>query len=80
MNIMEEDAMTIIKIKCPRCQLCKVVKFGTSQEGKQRYQCRNNRCGKNTFLLDYSYHAYSDEINMNAGMYELKDKGKKHKT
>lgn len=68
--------MATIKVKCPRCQLYKVVKFGTSQEGKQRYQCRNNQCEKNTFLLDYSYHAYAGEVNMNTIISDLKEKEK----
>jgi transposase-like protein len=51
-----------IKVKCPLCYSLQVVKFGTSPEGKQRYQCRNSNCGKNTFLLEYTHKGYLPEI------------------
>lgn len=51
--------MATVKVYCPLCKLDKVVKHGVSDEGKQRYQCKNSDCGKNTFLLDYSYFACS---------------------
>jgi transposase-like protein len=54
--------VAIIQVKCPLCQSCKVVKFGTSPEGKQRYQCRNDGCKKNTFLLDYTHKGYLPDI------------------
>lgn len=50
--------MATINVYCPGCKSEKVVKHGVSDEGKQRYQCKNKDCNKNTFLLDYSYCAY----------------------
>lgn len=54
--------MATIKVKCPLCHALQVVKFGTSPEGKQRYQCRNSNCEKNTFLLEYTHKGYLPEI------------------
>lgn len=31
-----------------------VVKFGLNRQGKQRYQCKNESCSKNTFILAYT--------------------------
>lgn len=50
------------EVKCPACQSKEVVKFGTSPEGKQRYQCRNNKCEKNTFLQDYTNKGYLPDV------------------
>ena len=50
--------MATVNVQCPLCKSISVVKHGVSDEGKQRYQCKNNTCNKNTFLLDYSYPAY----------------------
>ncbi len=46
--------MPSVEVKCPTCSQNVVVKFGTSPTGKQRYQCKNSSCDKNTFILDYS--------------------------
>jgi len=54
--------MAIIQVKCPVCTEIKVVKFGLSPEGKQRYQCRNEKCRKNTFLLEYDHKGHLPEI------------------
>lgn len=50
--------MATVHVYCPLCKSDKVVKHGVSDEGKQRYQCKNSACSKNTFLLNYSYSAY----------------------
>ena len=50
--------LATIEVQCPLCKLHLVVKFGMSREGRQRYQCRNHDCKKNTFLLDYTNKAY----------------------
>lgn len=55
---IKEDHVVKINVCCSECQSDNVVKHGVTSEGKQRYQCRNNDCPTNTFLLDYSYHAY----------------------
>ncbi|MFV0505760.1 MAG: IS1 family transposase, partial [Bacteroidales bacterium] len=46
------------------CRLCKgkLVKFGTSSAGKQRYRCKD--C-KKTQVEEYSYNAYNQDINNN---------------
>ncbi|WP_423062898.1 IS1-like element transposase [Candidiatus Paracoxiella cheracis] len=49
--------MARINVACPCCCLHEVVKFGVSSTGKQRFQCKNNACEKNTFLLDYTHNA-----------------------
>ena len=54
--------MATVAVQCPLCQSSKVVKFGTSLEGKQRYQCRNSDCEKNTFLLEYTNQGYLPDI------------------
>jgi transposase-like protein len=51
-----------INVCCPQCKSDDVVKHGVTAEEKQRYQCKNIDCSKNTFLLDYSYHACSPGI------------------
>lgn len=43
------------KITCPVCQGEGVIKHGINQQGKQRYQCKNPDCEKNTFIQDYQY-------------------------
>ena len=54
--------MASIEVHCPVCKSEQVIKHGVSDEGKQRYQCKNINCSKNTFLLNYSYCAYSPGI------------------
>jgi len=46
--------MVLIPLKCPHCESTNVRKFGTSQAGKQRYECKS--C-KKTFQDDYTYNA-----------------------
>jgi transposase-like protein len=54
--------MATVKVHCPVCESNQVIKHGVSDEGKQRYQCKNIDCSKNTFLLDYSYAACSPGV------------------
>ncbi len=54
--------MVLEPILCPCCQTDDVVKCGQSGEGKQRYQCRNSDCSRQTFILDYSYRVYLPEV------------------
>lgn len=54
--------MATVEIQCPVCKSNHVVKHGLSSEGKQRYQCKNVGCQKNTFLFDYSYNGYLPEV------------------
>lgn len=45
--------MAVIDVKCPMCKEANMIKFGTNTTGKQRYQCKNEYCAKDTFLLEY---------------------------
>jgi transposase-like protein len=49
-------------VLCPTCNSSDVVKHGKSQEGKQRYKCRNSQCSCSTFIRHYSYRAYLPEV------------------
>lgn len=46
--------MVLEEVVCPLCKTKKVVKFGLNRQGKQRYQCKNESCAKNTFILAYA--------------------------
>lgn len=46
--------MAIIEVKCPSCKKTEVVKYGINKQGKQRYLCKNIRCEKETFILEYT--------------------------
>lgn len=54
--------MAVIDVKCPQCKKDNVIKFGTNTAGKQRYKCKNENCGKNTFLLEYSRNGDLPEV------------------
>lgn len=54
--------MATKEILCPACQSAQIVKHGFSDEGKQRYQCKNLACKKNTFLVDYSYYGHLPDV------------------
>src|SRR4029453_462168 len=45
--------MIIQVLHCPNCQGTDIVRHGQTRQGKQRYCCREQRCGGRTFLLDY---------------------------
>ena len=45
--------MATIEVKCPMCEERKVVKYGTSRSGAQRYYCKNAECPKTIFQLEY---------------------------
>ena len=53
--------MASIEVKCPTCESNQVVKFGLNRQGKQRYQCHNESCPRNTFILDYENKGYLPE-------------------
>lgn len=54
--------MAVISVVCPTCKKESVVKFGLNSAGKQRYQCKNKDCSRNTFLLEYSRNGDLPEI------------------
>ena len=54
--------MPTVEIKCSSCQSNRVIKFGLNSKCKQRYQCRNEDCAKDTFILDYENQGYLPSI------------------
>jgi insertion element IS1 protein InsB len=46
--------VAVINVKCIHCQSNQVIKYGKTQNEKQRYRCCASSCS-HTFLLDYSY-------------------------
>lgn len=54
--------MALIEVVCPLCETKSVVKFGVNRQGKQRYQCKNEKCSKDTFILDYKNKGFLPEI------------------
>lgn len=54
--------MVLIEVLCPTCKSNQIVKFGLNRQGKQRYQCDNKHCVRNTFILDYKNKGYLPEI------------------
>lgn len=50
--------MALTEVICPACKSNEVVKFGLNRQGKQRYQCHNANCKRNTFILDYFNKGY----------------------
>jgi transposase-like protein len=48
--------MVLEPVLCPSCRTTNVVKNGKSDEGKQRYRCRNPECRRSSFIQNYSYH------------------------
>jgi transposase-like protein len=49
-------------VGCPTCQSTDVVKYGKTPDGKQRYQCRNLACQRQTFLLKYTNKGFLQEV------------------
>lgn len=45
------------EITCPICKGNQTIKAGRSSKGTQRYQCQQEDCLKNTFMLEYRYRA-----------------------
>ena len=69
--------MTLALVKCPKCKETKVSKNGT-ENGVQRYLCRNQDCPNKSFMLDYIYNGCKpgiDEtiINMTANASGISD-------
>lgn len=54
--------MVLEPVLCPSCRTTNVVKNGKSDEGKQRYRCRNPKCRRSSFIQDYSYRGYLPEV------------------
>ena len=45
--------MAVVRVCCPYCRGDRVIKFGVSGSGKQRYLCKSDGCTKKTFLSTY---------------------------
>lgn len=54
--------MVLEPVLCPGCGSEDVVKNGKSNEGKQRYLCRQPDCRRRSFIRDYSYRGYLPSI------------------
>jgi transposase-like protein len=54
--------MAVEKVVCPSCASEDVVKHGQSDEGKQRYRCRNSACSRCTFIRHYADRGYLPEV------------------
>lgn len=54
--------MAVETVVCPSCGSEDVVKHGQSNEGKQRYRCRNVDCSRCTFIRHYAYRGYLPEV------------------
>ncbi|MEM0979790.1 MAG: IS1-like element transposase [Cyanobacteria bacterium P01_H01_bin.58] len=54
--------MVLEPVCCPTCHRPNVIKNGQSNEGKQRYRCRNADCSRSAFILDYTYRGYLPEV------------------
>jgi transposase-like protein len=45
--------MVSVPVQCPYCQSTEVIKAGKQANGTQRYQCQNEQCARQIFLLQY---------------------------
>ena len=60
--------MTKTETKCPSCGGARVVKFGRSTTGGQRYYCKNKGCTVGAFQFDYTYPRCRKRIDEAAGI------------
>jgi transposase-like protein len=51
---MRGNKMVLEPVRCPVCQGIHVNKYGKTEDGKQRYICRNKTCSGKTFIREYS--------------------------
>jgi transposase-like protein len=54
--------MVLIAVKCPHCHSDNVVKRGKSDNGAQRYLCKNDACAHRSFRVDYVYRGRLPEV------------------
>ncbi len=54
--------MVLEPVLCPDCGSDDVVKQGRSDEGKQRYKCRNSECRRCPFIRTYAYRGYLPQV------------------
>ena len=46
--------MVLEAVRCPVCDGIHVNRYGKTEDGKQRYICRNKACSGKTFIREYS--------------------------
>src|SRR5919197_5956596 len=46
--------MVLEAVRCSVCDGIHVTRYGKTEDGKQRYICRNKACSGKTFIRDYS--------------------------
>jgi transposase-like protein len=49
--------MVYIKVLCPDCGSDNVVRYGKNSTNRQRFLCRNDKCSRKTFQLEYKLNA-----------------------
>ena len=54
--------MVLEPVHCPECNSINIVKHGKSAAGKQRYCCRNLDGERRSFILEFSYRGYLNEV------------------
>lgn len=54
--------MVLEPVLCPDCGSDDGVKHGRSDEGKQRYKCRNSECRRCTFIRTYADRGYLPQV------------------
>ena len=59
MPTAEDEVVIMEAVSCRDCNSVNVMKYGKTEEGKQRYHCNN--CYR-TFLLNYTYNAYTPGV------------------
>ncbi|NJR66940.1 MAG: IS1 family transposase [Leptolyngbyaceae cyanobacterium CRU_2_3] len=67
--------MGLEPIYCPDCDGIKVIKHGTTPDGKQRYFCQNLECDRRTFILQYTYCGHSPEVKQEISDMAVKGSG-----
>ncbi len=54
--------MVLKPVQCTKCKEIDVIKFGLTQNKKQRYKCNNKNCDCKTFILDYTNNGCLPEV------------------
>jgi insertion element IS1 protein InsB len=67
--------MILEPVRCPRCDEIEVIKHGKTAQGKQRYRCQQLECTLSTFICDYSYAAYSLQVQQQIGEMAINGSG-----
>ncbi len=54
--------MVLEPVKCPSCGSINVGKYGKTDNGKQRFICKENDCEEKTFIRNYSNNGSLPEV------------------